>query len=304
VSAVRSGVRSLRRPGFLGPACILLITIVAVPSADAQGKGKGNGHGSPPSRNSLPSPTVIDHPGGSTTPFAWLDDANLLAPGAVSFGISVLHWQGTGVSETDVPVFDVAMGVMPRVQVGAMIPHVVGSTDPTGPAGGLGTTYFGGKFAVVDDTKQGFKLAVSPMMEVLGAGVVEVLGPDVGRVHWGLPVSLESDLGSTRLYGAGGYFSRGIWFVGGGVGVQATPRVTVSMAFSHAWAPSPTADVTANLRNELSGSAAYAVTPHVGVFGSIGRTIATDDASGAGTTIGGGVTFFVSAPTTAINRDR
>jgi hypothetical protein len=48
-------------------------------------------------------------------------------------------------------------------------------------------------------------------------------------------------------------------------------------------------------RKEISGGVAYAVTPHVNVFGSIARTIATLDANGAGTTLAAGMSFLVSA---------
>jgi hypothetical protein len=45
-------------------------------------------------------------------------------------------------------------------------------------------------------------------------------------------------------------------------------------------------------RRDLSGGASYVVRPQMAVFGSLGRTIATSDANGAGTTVGGGVAFL------------
>jgi hypothetical protein len=69
--------------------------------------------------------------------------------------------------------------------------------------------------------------------------------------------------------------------------------VFVSGSFSRAWRR---ADVPGGPsdrdRHEVSGSAAYAVTPRVSVFGSLGRTIATLEENGAGTTLGGGLSLF------------
>jgi len=48
-------------------------------------------------------------------------------------------------------------------------------------------------------------------------------------------------------------------------------------------------------RRELSGGVSYLVRPQIGVFGAIGRTIATLDENGAGTTISGGVSVLLNA---------
>jgi hypothetical protein len=49
-------------------------------------------------------------------------------------------------------------------------------------------------------------------------------------------------------------------------------------------------------RRELSGGVAYSVSPLVAVYGTLGRTVATTDENGAGTTVGAGVSFLL-APT-------
>jgi len=100
-------------------------------------------------------------------------------------------------------------------------------------------------------------------------------------------VSAELDRGIARVFGSAGYFSRGIWFAGVGAGVQASPRVAVSVAFSRAWAPDA-AGTLARDRREISGGAAVSLTPRIAIFGSLGTTIATTDDNGAGTTVGGG----------------
>jgi len=48
-------------------------------------------------------------------------------------------------------------------------------------------------------------------------------------------------------------------------------------------------------RKELSGAVSYALRPGVSVFGSVGRTFATLDANGAGTSVSGGLSVFFAA---------
>ena len=66
-------------------------------------------------------------------------------------------------------------------------------------------------------------------------------------------------------------------------------------SFSRAWRRSdvPGVPIGDRDRKEISGGASYALTKAVHVFGSTGRTIATLEENGAGTTIAGGVSFFV-----------
>jgi hypothetical protein len=122
------------------------------------------------------------------------------------------------------------------------------------------------------------------------------------RTQVGLPVSAELDRGPLRMYSAGGFFSSGVRFAGAGAAVQASPRAIVSLGFSHSWRPADVSDAdgtvltTASDRTEISGGLAYIVTPRVAVFASIGRTIATLDENGAGTTVSGGVSFSFVAP--------
>ena len=50
-----------------------------------------------------------------------------------------------------VPVLDLAIGLTPRVQFGANIPHVLGSEADGGAVGGLGTSYFSAKIGLAPD---------------------------------------------------------------------------------------------------------------------------------------------------------
>jgi hypothetical protein len=140
------------------------------------------------------------------------------------------------------------------------------------------------------------KVAVSPMIEILGEGAVQALPAGESRLQFGLPVSLELTQGAARVFASTGFFSRGAWFAGGGVGFEATPRVGVSAAFTRSWARADVSGVTRD-RRELSGGVAYSATPRLAVFGSLGHTIATTDENGAGATVAAGVTFLL-APTT------
>ena len=88
----------------------------------------------------------IAPPGVGALPLAWVDDANLLAPGATSVDISMTRWAGDSVAEFDAQYVNAAFGLTSRVQLAASVPHVIGS-DATGVAGGLGTSYFSAKIA-------------------------------------------------------------------------------------------------------------------------------------------------------------
>jgi len=263
--------------------------------AHAQGKSQNHKKSSPPSQSELPPTTVLS---GAATPFSWLDDASVMEPGSAALAVSVVRWVGTDLSETNVPVIDIGLGLAHGVQLSANIPRVVAETDP---AAGLGTSYLGVKVGILDDSSRGLKLAVAPTLEILGAGVVSTLAPGTNRVQWGLPVSVELDRGAARAYAGSGYFSRGVWYAGAGIGVQPAARVAVAASFTRSWSSPITPDVPLGLRdrNEVSGSAFYAIASTIGVFGSVGHTIATDDANAAGATFAVGVSLSASpAPKT------
>jgi hypothetical protein len=268
-------------------ASLILGLAVAFPSpSHAKGSGKGA-----PSRSKLPTPSATAGPSGAT-PFAWMDDASLVAPATVWLGISTMRWQGAGLTEVNAPIVDLAIGVAPRLQFGASVPRVVGSSDPSGPAGGIGTTYLNAKIGLAQDDRTGFKLAVAPTIEVLSAGAVD-LGEN--RTQWGLPLSAELERGIGRVYASAGFFSRGIRFIGAGGGMQFTPKFAGTLSLSRAWTTQPSIDPTVPMaaRNEVSFGSSYSLTSNVGVFGSVSRTIATTDENGAGTSLSIGMSFML-----------
>ncbi len=290
----------MRTPTVLASAVLALA--VSIP-AWAQGKSQQHKKNppAPPSRSDLAASAGVSMPVAAVagpTPFAWIDDASLLEAGSVSIAMSVVRWQGSGISEVDAPVIDAAIGLAPRVHLTMTVPRVVGSEDPLGAAGGMGTSYFSAKIGAINDAKRGLKLSVAPTLEVLGSGVLQSMTEGERRAHFGLPVSVELDRGRARLYAGGGYFTRGVWFTGAGVGTRVNDKVFVSGGFSRSWRGSDVPDVPLSDRDrkEITGSGSYAVTPQISVYGALGRTIATLDENGAGTSLIGGVSFFVAPP--------
>jgi hypothetical protein len=274
----------------------LVALAIAVP-ASAQGKSgksKGKNPAPPPSTSALPSAAnPVTAPGGSgggvqasvASPFAWMDDASLIEPGSVWLGVSMVRWHGSGLSETIVPVVDGAIGLAPRVQLGASVPRV---------AGGLGTTFFSAKIGVFSDEARSLHVAVSPTLEVAGGGVTSAVPDGSGRADWGLPVSVHVDSESSRIYASSGYFSPGIWYAGAGLTRTVSERIGVSGSFSHAWTTTGGLPMASPRRSEVSGGLSYDLRPNIAVFGSVGRTIRTAAQDGAGTTLGFGMSLTTS----------
>jgi hypothetical protein len=272
-------------------AASVIVALAVSSPAYAQGNSQAHKKKAPPSHDPLPSSAAGTSTGGAA-PFSWLDDASVLEPGSVSVSVSMVRWQGSDTSEVVVPVVDAAIGLAKRLHLTASVPRVPGSGGVE--AGGeIGTSFFSAKIGMFDDPKRGVKLSVSPTLELLGSGVLQSIEPGASRVQFGLPVSAELDRGALRLFAGGGYFSGGVWFSGLGAGIRVNPKVFLSGSVSRAWRHADVADVPADRdRNEVSGSAAYALTPRISVFGSLGRTIATLDENGAGTTLGCGLSLF------------
>jgi len=275
---------------------------VAAPAA-AQGKSGSapgqtkKGTTAPPSSSSLPGATTTVASSASpistatgASPLSWLDDASLLEPGSVILTVSALRWSGSGLSEVNFPIVDASFGLAKRVQFSATVPRVVNGADGSGVVGGLGTSYFSTKIALISGPD--FKLAVSPLVEVLGTGAVQSLPEGESRYQLGVPVSVEATAGVARLFAATGFFTRGAWFAGGGVGFPLTSKMGASVSVTRSWAESDVDGLQRN-RNEVSGGVAYFLTDKVAVYGSMGHTIATSIENGAGMSVGGGITFFL-----------
>jgi hypothetical protein len=208
----------------------------------------------------------------------------------VSVGISAARWSGAGASEIDVPIVDAGLGIAPRVQIGASVPRIAPGPDGSEPVGGLGTSYVSGKVALLTGA---VKLALSPLVEVLGSSATQALPAGSSRLQFGLPVSVELEQGPARVFASTGFFSRGALFAGGGAGFQASPTIGISIAVTRSWVNDEAAAITRD-RREVSGGMSWFVRPQIALYGSVGRTIATSDEDGAGRTVSGGITFLLT----------
>jgi len=260
-------------------------------SDNGNGNGAANSHRSEaPSSSPLPvaasAPLVV-----SSTPIAWLDDASVLSAGSMTLTVSAIRWMGTDLTEIDAPVVEASVGLAPRVQIGATVPHVVGNSDGSGPPAGMGTSYFSAKIAILNGDSM-VKLAASPMIQVLGEAAAQ-LSANQGRAKFGLPINAELSEGPLRIVASTGFFSSDVWFAGGGLSIQVMPRFGVSAAFTRSWLNDDTNGISRD-RREASGGASLFLKPQIAVFGSVARTIGTADDSGAGTTVSGGVTFLIN----------
>lgn len=281
-------------------AALLLVFCSA--SAFAQGNGKGRGAKAPklssPTQQSSGSSLVV--PGNGVRHFGvWLDDASILPMGNgwTTFGIG--YWQSTLGHQWDVPSLDGGFAIAPKLQVGISAPVSHATYADGYTSRGLGDLYVSGKYGLInpETTKSKFGLAVIPVLEFLSdAPVGDTMG--IGRVQWALPVSMERRFDKFRLYGAGGYFSRGAVFVSGALEVPVNDKVTVTGTLSNS--RSLTNDALsdemglAKTRLDASGGVMYVLRSAIVVYGSLGRTLSRTDANASTLSISGGVSFAIS----------
>ena len=125
---------------MLSPTVLASVIAALAFATPALAQGRSQEHKknapAPPSRSDLTAPASVSMPTTAVagpTPFAWVDDASLLEAGTVSIAMSVVRWQGSGISEVDVPVIDAAIGLSPRVHLTATVPRAVSYTHLTLP---------------------------------------------------------------------------------------------------------------------------------------------------------------------------
>lgn len=267
------------------------------PGTPAPGKGQGQGQGgqgsgggsSTSSGSGSRAPggvlTVVD---GGVVPGAtrirslgvWLDDATAMAPGEAWLTMSLQRWGSPIGTGFDAPVFDVVGGVVPRVHAFASVPY--SRTTYTGfeSDGELGTVYLGAKGVLKEAGDGVVGFAVSPALEILSESATADTG--FSRVNAVLPVSAEWRHSNTRVYGSGGYFTRGAVFLGGAVEQFLTDRTVVTGALSQAWATDELALAEEvglrSSRTDVSGNLAWIVSPQLMVFASAARTLSELDA--------------------------
>src|SRR5262245_7977113 len=134
---------------------------------------------------------------------SWLDTASVSAPGEAWVSIASAYWRSPSLREVDAPAMGVTAGVARRTQIGVSLPyyHV---TDRSGfTSRGFGASYVTTKFALSERPSIG--VSTSPTLEILSWS-----SPQIGRVNFVLPISLQTSAGSQQIYGSGGYFPSGL----------------------------------------------------------------------------------------------
>lgn len=205
----------------------------------------------------------------------WLDDASAMAPGEAWLALSMSRWVMPVATGADAPVVDLSVGVSRRVQTSLTVPYFRVTDRAGGSVQGLGDLYLGTKVVLRDAATHKVGVAVGPTLEYLSE--TSTTGTGLKRMNWILPVNLERRFGSGRVYGSTGYFTRGVFFASGAVERVVNDKLVVSGVLAQSYATDKDA-ISEEIglgrqRLDLSGTAAYTVSPALVVFGSLGRTV-------------------------------
>jgi hypothetical protein len=230
---------------------------------------------------------------------SWLDTAGVSAPGEAWISMSSAYWRSPSLREVDAPSLGVTVGVARRTQVGVSLPYYH-MTDQFGfTSHGFGASYVTAKFALTENRR--VNVSTSPTMEILNWS-----SPNIGRVNFVLPVSLQTSIGRTQIYGSTGYFTRGSVFGSGAVEWSATPKVTLATTVAHSYSvvSDPVGDALgiARHRTDASGGVYYSAVPSAVLFASVGRTFAPVDETSGRLSVSAGVTMNVSGIVTRAPR--
>jgi hypothetical protein len=269
------------RPAGIG--CLALA--LSVSPAAAQGGGHAYGHakrGGGPSAAAAPELQLPGSPGVRNFG-SWLDDATMLPEGMGALTLSFGYWRTPSFSEWDLPIADASIGLTRRVQFGASVPYFHAAESGGPVARGFGDVYLNAKIQLrepsASDRHLGF--SVTPVLEVLSTAP----RPDQGRASWALPASVEWQAHRWRAFGSAGYFSRGSLFASGALEAALTNQLylTGTITQSHSVKRD---DVTAAVgyaqtRTDVTGAISTAMTDHLTIFGTVGRTISRRDLNSA-----------------------
>jgi hypothetical protein len=280
-------------------AVVAALLVFPIPgTAAAQGNGRGLGHG-----NSARPP--IQQPGSSPAVFAvrnfgvWLDDASIVPDGGAwtSFGFG--YWRSLLGRQVNAPSLDAGFGLSRSTQAGVTFSYSRTSYIDGSAIQGLGDTYVVVKHQLVDPevSKRRVGFAVIPIIEILNAPPLLADGTAGSRVQWALPISIEVRRDSLRVYGSGGYFSRGALFGSVAAEVSVTPKAAIIGAISETY--STHADPIgvigpARQRVDATGAAYYILAPGVAAYGGVARTISRVDENAATLAVNGGLSFTFS----------
>ena len=273
------------------------IALAHARSAAAQGNGHGNAFGrykgtvSAASHPSSAAPESGIAGSGVRNFGSWLDDASVLEVGSgfVSAGFGL--FKTPVYREIDLPSIDSAVAIHPRVQVGMSVPYYRATVAGSPVGRGFGDVYLNAKIQLREPSRDRAGFGLIPMIEVLS-----VAPPDGGsRVTWALPASVEVQRDGWRMYGTGGYFSRGAVFGSGAVEFELSDRAWVNGALSHSYSIRHD-DLSAALglrkaRTDVTGGLTLALRPDVAIYSSLGRTISARDDNSATLMFSAGVSL-------------
>jgi hypothetical protein len=119
-------------------------------------------------------------------------------------------------------------------------------------------------------------------------------------VHFALPVSIEMRRRPFRVYGSGGYFTRGAVFGGGAVEWTSPHGISITGSFTQSHSVKTPASIAATSlvldHADVSLGVALPVAHAATVYGNVGRSLTSIDAGGASLAVTGGISLRFSAP--------
>ena len=289
----------LSRVGLICLTGVVVVLMTATPI-----RAQGNGRFTPPglAKKANNSPTTVTPPIEPTTTVSgarlqtfgsWLDTAYVNAPGEAWMWVSTAYWRSPSLREIDAPSLGVNVGIAPRTQVGVSLPYYH-LTDQFGfTSHGLGASYATLKLALVQDHR--VNVSVSPTLEMLNWD-----SPQVGRVNAVLPINLQTFIGSARVYGSTGYFTRGSMFGSGAAEWSPNNRVTLTTTLAHSYSvvSDPISDRLgiSKHRTDASGGMYLTVRPSLVFFASAGRTLSPVTNTSGRLSVTGGLTINIAGP--------
>ncbi|MEO6349563.1 MAG: hypothetical protein ABIP53_02840 [Candidatus Limnocylindrales bacterium] len=171
------------------------------------------------------------------------------------------------------------------MQLGVSVPFYHARYNDGFTSSGRGDVYLSSKvrIASADDHRVG--LAVLPLIEVLSDASLSDTTLGLKRVNWAIPVTVEAGTDSTQAFLTTGYFSRGAIFAGVGLTHALNERLSVLGSFniSHSTKGLSATDLAGLSRSRADASAGVSIvlSPRVGFFASLGRTVSKLDQNGA-----------------------
>lgn len=270
VLALAASADAQRRPNGVPPGLAK-----QQPSKNPGASGNSNSPGGTPS-------PVLEGPVSSTrirSFGSWLDDASTLAPGEAWLTLSAQRWASPSFSGSDLPVTDLAVGLVDRVHAFVALPITSYAYEGEERVREVGDVYVGAKIALRSADAGGLGLSTTPALEIVGSD--SIIDSGMQRVSLVVPVNAEWRRGRGRVYGSAGFFTRGAWFAGGALERQLSNSFVATGALSLMGSTEdPAISEFYGLhhrRVDASGSIAWIPAPTVVLFAGVGRTLSAMD---------------------------